>query len=167
MKSNNILPGIILLVTGLYFLAGQWEVAIPFTEELLRWPTILLGIGAVLMWLGFSNKDAQHMFSGAVLTGLGVLFHGSYTFQLWQHDWPYFTLVIGIAFLLKYFVNKRDGLGTGLILLAITAAALFSAHLLQLLQFIPEAVLPFWPLLFIIAGVYLIFFGRSRKGRRY
>lgn len=163
MKSNNVLPGLILFVIGIYFLAAQWEIHIPFADELLRWPTILFGIGAVMMWQGFSNKDGSSMFSGTVLTGLGVLFHGASTFQLWQYDWPYFTLVIGVAFLLKHSVRRREGLGTGLILLAVTAVALFSSRILPLYQNTLGGWENLWPIVLIAVGVYLVFFRKGNK----
>ncbi|NJP36732.1 LiaF transmembrane domain-containing protein [Alkalicoccus luteus] len=160
MKSTYALPGLIMLVIGLYFLIDELGWSIPYVELLLTWQSILLGIGLVLMWQGFSNRDDQRLFSGSILAGLGVLFHGVHTLGLWGYEWPYFTLVIGTAFILKYVFGRRDGLGTGLILLAVTAAAIFSARLMPAVENQLGGLLTYWPVIFILLGVYFLFFRR-------
>ncbi|WP_147803476.1 LiaI-LiaF-like domain-containing protein [Alkalicoccus halolimnae] len=162
MKTNHTVSGMILLFLGIYFLLQQFNISIPFAEVLFRWPSILFGLGLVFMWQGFSNKDDSSMFSGSVLTGLGILFHGSTTFEVWSLTWPYFTLVIGLAFLMKYNVRKKDGLSTGIILLLITAVGVFASQVLPLFQDTVGSFTSFWPLAFVAVGIYYLFFRKSR-----
>jgi len=161
MKSNQVLPGVILVVVGTYFLSNQLNFTLPYSEILLKWPSILLFIGLVLSWQGFSNRDDQKMFSGTILLGLGVLFHGVHTFDYWNYQWPYFTLIISVAFFLKYFVNKRDGITTGVILLFISIIALFFSTISQWMNSIHSGFDSYWPVVLIVIGVYLIFFRKK------
>ncbi|WP_280769814.1 LiaI-LiaF-like domain-containing protein [Salipaludibacillus daqingensis] len=161
MKSNQALPGIILVVIGIYFLSQQFDFSLPYSDILLKWPSMLLLFGLVLSWQGFSNRDDNKMFSGVVLLGLGTLFHGVHTFEYWTFHWPYFTLIISFAFFLKYFVNKRDGITTGVILLIISVTALFFSSITQWLNSIHSSFESFWPVILILIGLYLLFFRKK------
>lgn len=156
MKSNQALPGIILVIIGAYFLAQQFNFTLPYMDILLNWPSILLLTGLVLFWQGFSNRDDHKVFSGVILLGLGILFHGVHTFQYWNYQWPYFTLIISIAFFLKYFINKRDGITTGVILLIISIAALFFSTITQWLNSIYSGFDSLWPVILILIGIFLL-----------
>lgn len=158
MKSKQTLPGLILVIIGMYYLSQQFDFSLPYTNIVLKWPSILFLIGLILSWQGFSNKDDNKMFSGVVLLGLGTLFHGIHTFQYWDYNWPFFTLIISFAFFMKYFVNKRDGMTPAIILLLISASALFLPRLLDHYHNLLTGYESFWPVILIIVGIYLLFF---------
>ncbi|RKL65956.1 hypothetical protein CR203_17950 [Salipaludibacillus neizhouensis] len=158
MKSKQALPGLILVIIGIYYLSQQFAFSLPYTEIVLKWPSILFLIGMILSWQGFSNKDDNKMFSGIVLLGLGTLFHGIHTFGYWNYNWPYFTLIISFAFFMKYFVNKRDGITPAIILLLISASALFLPQLMARYQNLMTGYESYWPVILIIIGIYLLFF---------
>ncbi|MDG5786893.1 DUF5668 domain-containing protein [Evansella sp. AB-P1] len=161
MKKNGALPGVILILIGLYFLLQQLNIPIPFSNVIFNWPSILVAIGIVLAYQGYSNRDDNKMFSGSILLGLGVLFHGAYTFHYWSYHWGYFTLVVSIAFFMKHFVNKRDGLVPGTILLIISAFAIYSNQLVTWIQRFFSGFDKFWPIIFIGIGLYLLFFRKK------
>ncbi|PYZ93664.1 hypothetical protein CR194_10930 [Salipaludibacillus keqinensis] len=161
MKSNRTLPGVMLIIVGIYFLSQQFDFSLPYTDILLKWPSILLFFGLALTFQGFSNRDDHKMFSGIVLLGFGILFHAIHTFEYWNFQWPYFTLVIAIAFLCKYFVNKRDGAATGIILLLISASALFFTSIMEWLHSIHPALDSYWSVILILVGLYLLFFRKK------
>ncbi|MDQ0256483.1 uncharacterized membrane protein HdeD (DUF308 family) [Evansella vedderi] len=161
MKKNSVLPGIILILVGLYFLLQQYSISIPFTDTILTWPMILIAIGVVQAYQGFSNRDDNKMFSGMVLLGLGVFFHGAHTANLWGYHWGYFTLIVSIAFFMKHFVNKREGIVPGMILLLLTGFALYSHQLVSWLQKLFSGFERFWPILLIGIGIYLLFFRKK------
>lgn len=154
MKRNSILPGIFLVIIGLYFLLKQMNITIPYSDLLVTWPSILVIIGLILAFQGFSNRDDNKMFSGTLLLGFGIYFHGVITFNYWKYHWAFFTLVISIAFFMKYFVNKRDGIVPGFILLGISALYFFSGYITH---YIGEFQ-AFWPIALIGIGIYFIFF---------
>lgn len=157
MRSRQALPGIILILLGVYYLSRQFNFSLPYTDILLTWQSILFLIGLVLSWQGFSNKDDNRMFSGIVLLGLGTLFHGIHTFGYWEYQWPYFTLIISLAFFMKYFVSKRDGMTPGITLLLISLGALFLPGIIEGYRNL-SGVETYWPIALIIIGVYLLFF---------
>ncbi|UCZ52131.1 DUF5668 domain-containing protein [Bacillus shivajii] len=161
MRRNNFLPGIILISTGLYFLLKQFDITLPYANVIFTWPSILVFIGLVMAFQGFSNRDDSKMFTGATLLGLGVLFHGVHTYGTWGYHWGYFTLIVAIAFLMKYFVNKRDGLTPAMILFAITAFALFSSEVSEWIRTFAGGFESLWPVLLIAIGVYLLFFRKK------
>ncbi|CAM3821855.1 hypothetical protein [Alkalicoccus chagannorensis] len=161
MKSGYALPGAVLFVIGVYFITEQYNILIPYADIIVTWPSIFAGIGFIFMWQGFSNKDDQKMFTGTLLTGLGILFHGVHTLGLWSYQWPYFTLVIGAAFLTKYRVQRRDGLLAGIVLMAVSGAALFQSELAPAFRIIPDPVMAYWPVLFVLVGMYLLFISRK------
>ncbi|MBU9710979.1 LiaI-LiaF-like domain-containing protein [Evansella tamaricis] len=158
MKNNSMFAGIILITIGLYFLLQQLDIGIPFAHVLFAWPSILFFIGIVLAFQGFSNRDDNKMFSGMVLLGLGVFFHGVHTFGYWSYYWGYFTLIVSVAFFMKYFVNKREGLTPALILLVISAFAFYNHVLSNWIKTVFSGFDLIWPILFIVIGVYFIFF---------
>ncbi|WP_416151402.1 LiaI-LiaF-like domain-containing protein [Salipaludibacillus sp. HK11] len=161
MKSNQTLPGVILVIIGIYFLSQQFDFTLPYSDILLKWPTILLLVGLVLSWQGFSNRDEHKMFSGVILLGFGALFHGIHTFQYWTYQWPYFTLIISFAFFLKYFVNKRDGATPGLVLFVISIIALFFTSITGWINSIHSGLDSFWPIILILIGIYLLVFRKK------
>lgn len=157
MKKNSVLPGIILILIGFYFLLKQFDMALPYSDVIISWQSILVAIGAVLSFQGFSNKDDNKMFGGIILLGLGLYFHATSTFNLLGGHWAYYTLIISLAFFMKYFVNKRDGLAPAFVLLAISAMALFSGSITAWFQDFQA----FWPVLLIGLGIYFLFFKKN------
>ncbi len=151
-------PGFILIIIGLYFLLQQLNISIPFAHVLFAWPSILFIIGLVLSFQGFSNKDDNKMFSGMMLLGLGVFFHGVHTFGYWSYYWGYFTLIISVAFFMKYFVGKRDGLAPGIVLMIITLFAFYNHFISTWVKQFFGGFDVIWPIILIGVGIYLIFF---------
>lgn len=158
MRSNQAVPGIFLLGIGIYFVTQQFNITFPYYDILFNWPTILFIIGLLFSWQGFSNREDGKMFSGIILLGLGTLFHGVHTFQYWNYEWPYFTLIVAAAFLMKHAVTKRDGAVPGMILLVISLAALFFSTVVDWLNSIHSSANIVWPFILVAAGCYLLFF---------
>ncbi|WP_096189585.1 LiaI-LiaF-like domain-containing protein [Evansella halocellulosilytica] len=161
MRRNSFLPGVILIGIGIYFLLQQFSISFPYSSVIFSWPTILVLIGVITAYQGFSNRDDSKMFTGITLLGLGTLFHGVHTFGQWSYHWGYFTLIVGIAFLMKYSVNKREGLIPAFILFAITAFALFSSEVSSWIRQVAGGFEMFWPVVLIGAGMYLLFFRKK------
>ncbi len=163
MNANQAVAGISLLAAGVYIIISLTGFDVPFAHVIFQWPTILLGIGLVMMWQAFARRDDSSMFSGVLLTGLGLLFHGGNTFQLWSYEWPYFTLIIGFAFLFKHSIQKRGGLAAGLILLVITGAGVFSSVLTPIFEDRAAGLQWILPVVLVLTGLYFLLFGRTGK----
>ncbi|RNA70236.1 LiaI-LiaF-like domain-containing protein [Alteribacter keqinensis] len=160
-RRNNLLPGLILIALGAYFFARQMGWHIPLSDTLFSWPSILLIAGLLFCGQAWSNKDDGQLFSGLVMTGLGIQFHAVHTYGLWSHHWAYFTLIIGIAFLAKYFFSRRDGWVPGIILTALSILSLFYQGTVVLIRESLGSFAQYWPVLLILAGVYILFFRKK------
>ena len=157
MKRNNLIPGLILIAVGVYFLLQQFEISLPYSNILFAWPSILGIIGLILAYQGYSNRNDSKMFSGIILLGLGVYFHGVHTFNQWSNHWAYFTLIVSIAFFMKYFVNKREGLTPAFILLFVSAFGLYSPSIILWMQDYTSGFEALWPVVLIAVGIYFLF----------
>ncbi|PRO64923.1 LiaF transmembrane domain-containing protein [Alkalicoccus urumqiensis] len=158
MKQRYMLPGGLLLLTGLYFLALKMNALDIVPGVLTAWPVIPAGVGILLLLEGFSRKDEQRMFAGTLLTGMGAAFYGAYELGLWQISAPLMLLVIGAAFLVKYSAGRREGLGTALLLLALGALPLLLP--VSVLSLSGNAWLSWWPVIPVVLGLYFLFVRR-------
>ncbi|WP_026690554.1 LiaI-LiaF-like domain-containing protein [Alteribacter aurantiacus] len=160
-KRKNLVPGLVLILAGVYFLAQQMNWEIPLSNTLFSWPSVLLIIGLLFSGQGVSNKDDGQLFSGLILTGLGIHFHGVHTYGLWSHHWTYFTFIIGVAFLGKYFFTRRDGWLPGVFLVGISILNEFYQGTVVLIRESLGVFASYWPVLLIGIGLYLMFFRKK------
>lgn len=157
MKKQGFFLGIILIGIGVYFLMDQLN--IPFLNNLFTWPTLLLIIGIAFLLQGFVAKETQSLFPGTILTGLGIHFHGRELFDFWPDHWAIYTLIVGLAFIIRHQKTK-SGIVPGILLLVISLLGLFYDGIIGWMNYIGEAVgwlENFWPVILIIIGVYLLF----------
>src|SRR5699024_12660446 len=68
------------------------------------------------------------IFTGVLLLGLGIHFHGVENYDFWIDHWSMYTLIAGIAFIIRYLQTHR-GLIPGLILIGISIILIFSVTL--------------------------------------
>ncbi|KGP73867.1 LiaI-LiaF-like domain-containing protein [Pontibacillus yanchengensis] len=157
MKKQNTFPGIFLIGIGIYFLLQQFN--IPIITHFYSWPTILIIIGVAMLLNSYISNDYEPILPGTILLGLGIHFHGLYTYSFWIDHWGMFPLIVGIAFLLRYQKSKQ-GLLPGLLLVAIALFSIFVSNKPGWFQWITIAanfVETFWPLLLILIGIYILF----------
>jgi len=157
MKKQGFFLGIILIGIGVYFLMDQLN--IPFLNNVFTWPTLLVIIGISFLLQGFVGKETQSLFPGTILTGLGIHFHGRELFDFWPDHWAIYTLIVGLAFIIRHQKTK-NGIVPGILLLVISFLGLFYDGIIGWMNYIGEAVgwlENFWPVVLIIIGVYLLF----------
>lgn len=156
MKRQGIFPGVLLIGVGLIFLLQNYN--IPFVNKIYTWPSILLIIGLAFLFQAYIGKDYHSIFTGILLTGLGIHFHGLQLFSFWPSHWAMFTIIIGLAFLFRYSKTKKDGLIPGIMLLLISLVAFVYSGFIDLFGSLYTYVESFWPIALIGAGIYLLFF---------
>lgn len=157
MKKQNVLPGIILIGFGLYFLLQQLEVHI--FPGFYTWPTFLVIIGVALLGQAYSAKEYNNILPGVILFGFGLHFHMINLFSSWPDQIGMFVLIIAIGMLLRYQKTKV-GLFQALFLLAVSGLVLFYNKVvswLGLLESSASLIWRFWPAILLFAGVYLLF----------
>lgn len=157
MKKQSIFPGILLIGIGLYFLLEQLQ----FTalQQFYSWPTLLMIIGVAFLAQAYSGRDYQNIIPGFILLGIGTHFHLLNFMPNWPDHWAVYTVIIGIAFLLRYQQTK-SGLMPALLLIVISIIALFYHKVsgwLGWIGSIVQIVEDYWAVGLILAGVYILF----------
>lgn len=155
MKKQGIFIGILFIGIGLFFFLQQFQ--LPFIDQLLAWPSILLIIGVAFLTQGSFGREYGSIFPGALLLLLGIHFHSLALFSFWPNHWAMFTAIVGLSFLFLYTKTKREGLLPAIILIVISALGLFSKDIMNLFGSVFQLIDGFWPLLLIAIGVYFIF----------
>ncbi|MGP4074564.1 LiaI-LiaF-like domain-containing protein [Halobacillus sp. K22] len=156
MTKQNSFIGFLLIGFGLYFLLRQLN--IPYLSEFYSWPTLLFIIGAAFLLHSYIAKDHSSLFTGALMLGFGVHFHAIHHLAFWKDDWPFYLLVIGVAFLIRY-AGAKKGLIPALLFLGFGFFALFwpvNPEWFQWIQTGFQTIIRYWPLVLIVSGLYLL-----------
>ncbi|MFS0672959.1 LiaI-LiaF-like domain-containing protein [Ornithinibacillus sp. 179-J 7C1 HS] len=156
MKNKNTLTAYLLIGIGVYFLLRQLK--LPIFTDFYSWPTILIIIGIALLIYSFQVKDYNQLFSGTILLGLGIHFHGIRHYSFWIDHWAMYPLIVGIAFLIRYLKTKQ-GLLPGIILTALACLFIFSVNIPTWFNWIHDVVNfinVYWPIVLVIIGIYLL-----------
>jgi len=174
-KKQSLLPAIILILLGLWFLASNFGLALPNLEQL--WPGFIMLGGVMALWSYFSGKDSNsgQIFIGLLGLGVGAFFF-LFTFNLrlpvlgrvnWNDMnrlWPSFLLIGGGAWVGQFILSGfkgTDRLALGLLATGLGALG-FAFTLGFLSQTLGAELLQFWPLILIFIGLGL-FFSRRRN----
>lgn len=156
MRKQNNLTAYLLIVIGVYFLLKQFN--IPILTTFSSWPTLIILIGIAFLLNSYATKDYGNLFSGVLILGLGIHFHGLNNYPNWIDHWAVYPFIIGIAYLIRFFKTK-SGLLPGLILVGFSSIMIFSITMPTWFNFIyrvSDILEKFWPLAIIILGVYIL-----------
>jgi len=179
-RRGTLIPGAILVLLGLYFLAVQLNIRLPAIAFSQLWPAfiILSGLSVLGEYAFGERRDAGRLFPGVLLLLVGAFFffftlHLPLPFPPFQDGvtwadmrllWPVFILIVGLAFLAQWLARPGNHgarnvslvtLLVGLIALAVN----FSVNDLF------RQVVRLWPLLLVAAGAQMLV-GYFRRGRR-
>ncbi|MFD2211058.1 LiaI-LiaF-like domain-containing protein [Virgibacillus halophilus] len=156
MKRNHTFAGYLLVGIGAYFLLKQLQV--PILTDFYSWPTLLIIIGAVFLFYSHTAKEHEHLFTGTLLLGLGIHFHGIAHYTFWPQHWAMFPLIVGVAFLVRALKTK-SGYLPGIILCLISLPMLLSIQLpdwFQQLYLTFDSLKMYWPIILIAIGIYML-----------
>jgi len=160
-RSGIMLPGVILIMIGLWLLLQQLDVIILTVDEV--WPAILVLIGALLL-ANFAVTRGQatgSLFMGVVMALVGLVFAnimwGSWEWgDLWWL-WPLFPGIVGVAFVAHFLVSPADW---GVLIPGLMALAVGIIGYLYTTQRISARtawnLVEWWPVLVIALGVVLV-----------
>ena len=147
---RQIVPGLILILLGIFFLLSNFGALRLDWEVLWTWILIILG---VIFWLGFifdRSKEGLIM-PGTILLTVGIVFNISARYD-WAHMeylWPFFILAPAFGFFAMYIFGKRErGLLVPATILTIIGT-IFLMGSIPLLKYV-------WPLLLIGVGVLIL-----------
>ncbi len=156
---SSLIIGIILVLVGLLLLGPSANL---FSIE-RTWPAIimLIGIGFLLGYIGSGRKAVGLLMPASVLIISSVpLFQCAWTgdWIAMATLWPIFPLSVAIGFFLMYFAGPKE---KGLLIpaLILTAISVIAFLTFNYLSFV-------FPILFIGAGLVLIFFSTGMSKRK-
>ena len=161
MKGNKglyIFPATLLFGFGLYYFIRDW-----LTIELYHEAAAIIFVGLAFFFHAYFGKQYDSFLPAALFLGLGIHLHLVYEYQIDANVFGLIFLFLACGFFLRAFKTK-SGSFYGWIF-----------FIFALLQLFPEKVLPFlqkivpgssnlsgiWPILLILAGVYIFFFKRK------
>jgi len=147
MSRPALLPGLILLGLGLYFLLRQFN--LPLFDQLMTWPMILIIIGSAFMICSYSGWDKMLILPGGILLALGIHFLAMNSSAHWPVHWSMYPGAVGSGFLLAYIrTQDRSFLIPAGILLGIPIIVLGFGGF--------HVMATWWPIAVILIGVYLL-----------
>ncbi|MET3682561.1 hypothetical protein ABID56_000642 [Alkalibacillus flavidus] len=157
MKQSQSFLAITLIGFGIFFLIQQYD--IPILSQFGSWPSILVILGIAFLFSAYGNRQHDNILPGFILFGLGIHFHMLHSTVNWIDHWGMYTLIIGIAFILRA-QKTRQGTIIGIIFIIISFLALSAFAMpawLGWLDLAFQIIEQFWPILLIIFGIVLLF----------
>ena len=168
MRRGSIIPALILILLGVWFLAGNLGVRLPGMEAM--WPIFPLGGG--LLFLGgylFDRRDPGLIFVGLAATLIGAFFFlftlrvplpvtGMQEGVRWSDMgklWPAFVVIGGVSFIALFLAEgKHDWAVFSLGAMAVIVGCVaFLFTLGWMAGDIGRLLVKLWPLLLVIAGL--------------
>ncbi len=180
MRRGAIVPGLILILVGAWFLASNLGMRLPGWGEM--WPIFPL-VGGLLFLGGylFDRHDPGLVFVGMAAALVGVFFfvftfhlplplpgmQGGVTWDDMARLWPVFVMIGGIAFVALFLADPRHDWGVlSFGVLALIAGVVAIAFTLGLLSGpLGRQLAQLWPLVLIVLGLVALIqaaFGRGR-----
>jgi len=153
VNKQNVLSAYILIGIGLYFLMKQFD--IPLLANFYGWSTIMIIVGVALLLYSFRTKDAHNIFSGVIVLGIGIHFHGLDNYTFWSNHWAVYILIVGLAFIVRSLWSK-EGMMTGIVLTVISSLFIFSWSIPHWLTSPMKHIHTLWPIAIILLGIYLL-----------
>lgn len=167
-RNGNVIIGVLLLLVGSWFLAGQF---FPELKELtqfdVEWPIFIVGLGAALLLLSILLQSPSMAVPAAILAGLGGIFYYQNQTGDWG-SWSYmWTLIPGFAGVGTLIKNLLEGQFLHGLREAVTSI-LLSAALFVFFSGIlggPDLLYRLWPLLLIAVGISMLLRNRRSTPR--
>ena len=158
-QRSNLAVGLILILIGAWFLAIQIFPNLRVWLNLsLSWPVIVIGAGALLLLIGLLAGAPGMAVPAFIVGGIGgLLYYQDLTgnWSSWAYAWTLIPGFAGAGVILSGLLGNRPkrslGEGLNLIVISLVLFLVFAAFLGG-----PNLFGPFWPLLIILLGLWLI-----------
>ncbi len=158
-RRSNLAVGLILILIGVWFLAVQVFPNLQLWFNLsFSWPLIVIGVGVLLLLVGLLAGEPGMAVPACIVGGIGgLLYYQNLTgnWGSWAYAWTLIPGFVGAGVILSGLLGNRPkrGLGDGLnlIIISLVLFLVFAAFLGG-----PNLFGPFWPVLIILLGVWLI-----------
>ena len=167
-RRSDLLIGIILLLIGGWFLAAQFDL-VPNLNELINiqyeWPMIIIGVGVLLFVLGLLSRNPGLCVPACIVGGIGgILYYTNSTgnWGAWLFLWSLIPGFVGVGIIITTLLGgeEKSGYRDGLRLIFISAIFFIVCFILFSGQ---GNIIKYWPVLVIVAGIWVIFQTIFRK----
>jgi hypothetical protein len=158
-RRSNLAVGLILILIGAWFLAIQVfpNLRVWFNVR-FSWPLIIIGVGVLLLLIGLLAGEPGMAVPACIVGGIGgLLYYQNLTgnWESWAYAWTLIPGFVGAGVILSGLLGNRPkrslGSGLNLIVISLVLFLVFAAFLGG-----PNVFGPFWPLLIILLGLWLI-----------
>ena len=156
---SNLVIGLLLIVLGGWFLAGQFVPDLKFWINAEKsWPLFVIGAGLLLLVLGLLTQTAEMAIPACIVGGIGGLLYWQNTtgnWDSWAYAWTLIPGFVGVGIMLAGLLRGQGSRafreGGGLILVSLVLFVIFGSFLGG------GAVLgSYWPVLLILLGLWLL-----------
>jgi peptidoglycan/LPS O-acetylase OafA/YrhL len=160
-RRSDLVIGIVLLLIGGWFLAAQFNL-VPKLNEIINiqyeWPMIIIGVGILLFILGLLTRNPGMSVPACIVGGIGgILYYTNSTGQwgAWAYLWTLIPGFVGIGIILSTLLGgeERTGYREGLRLILISVIMFVIFFMLLSGQ---GNIIRYWPILVILAGIWII-----------
>jgi peptidoglycan/LPS O-acetylase OafA/YrhL len=160
-RRSDLVIGIFLLFIGGWFLAAQFNL-VPKLDEIIniqyQWPMSIIGVGVLLFVLGLLTRNPGTSIPACIVGGIGgILYYTNSTGQwgAWAYLWTLIPGFVGIGIILSTLLGgeERTGYREGLRLIVISVIMFIIFFMLLSGQ---GNIIRFWPILVILAGIWII-----------
>jgi hypothetical protein len=167
-RRADLVIGIILLLIGGWFLAAQFNL-VPQLNAIIniqfQWPLIVVGVGLLLFIMGLISRSPGMSVPACIVAGIGgILYYTSITgnWGAWTYLWTLIPGFVGVGIIIATLLGSSDrsGYREGLRLVLISAI-LFVVFFLLLSG--RGLFAKYWPILIILAGIWIIITAFWRK----
>ena len=163
---GTVVLAVLLILFGAMWLATQIFPDLNFTRYFdFDWPWLVIGVGVVLLVIGLLTRQPDFAVPAFIVGGIGCILayqNSTGDWGSWSYAW---TLIPGfaglgtvVAGLLKGNSSRQIGEGLTMILVSAILFVVFGSFLGGL-----ELLGPYWPLLLILAGLWVLFSGLWRR----
>lgn len=157
-RRSHLASGLLLILLGAWFLAVQLVPGLgDWLELTLSWPLIVVAVGAVMLVVGLLAGAPGMAVPAFIVGGIGGLLYWQNATGNWA-SWAYmWTLIPGFAGLGAFVSGAIGGSRTQMyegargVLVSFVLFLIFSSFLGG-----PNLFGPYWPVLLIALGVWLI-----------
>jgi hypothetical protein len=166
---GTVVLAVLLILFGLMWLATQIFPDLNFIENLnFDWPWIVIGVGVLLLVVGLLTRQYDLAVPAFIVGGIGgLLYYQNSTgdWASWAYAWALIPGFAGlgsiVAGLLKGNSSRQVREGMNMIVVSAILFVIFGSFLGGL-----DLLGPYWPVLLILAGLWVLVSGILRRRKQ-
>lgn len=156
---GRVVGALLLILLGVWWLAAQVFPDLRIWESLsFEWPIIVIAVGVVILIIGLISGQPDMAVPAVIVGGIGCLLYyqnSTGDWASWAYAWALIPGFAGLGAILAGLLggDLRRGLrdGFGLLLISAILFLIFGSLLGGL-----DLLGPYWPLLIILAGLWVL-----------